>query len=136
VLGLTAFLLMLFFLAKQATVSNRHLGLLAIPVLVYMFVGPVGPMLWDRWIWSMAALALLVPAYVDPEDEDVGADTQVTGVQGRWRGHRLAAMPPLGQQLQLPGVPSSIVASGPWSSDRPGVPGATALWDGRSPRGY
>jgi O-antigen ligase len=83
VLGLTAFLLMLFFLAKQATVSSRHLGLLAIPVLVYMFVGPVVPMLWDRWIWCMAALALLVPAYLQPDDEDVGADTEIAGVQRR-----------------------------------------------------
>ena len=83
VLGLTAFLLMLFFLAKQATVSTRHLGLLALPVLVYMFVGPVVPMLWDRWIWCMAALALLVPAFLEPDDEDVGSDIDSTAVPER-----------------------------------------------------
>lgn len=74
VLGLTAYLLMLGFLAKQATVRTRHLGLLALPILVYMFVGPVIPLLWDRFIWCMAALALLVSEYVQTDDEDVGAE--------------------------------------------------------------
>lgn len=83
VLGLTAFLLILFFLAKQATVRTRHLGLLALPVLVYMFVGPVIPMLWDRWIWSMAALALLVHQYVHANDEDVGTGIERAAVPGR-----------------------------------------------------
>jgi hypothetical protein len=80
VLGLTAFMVMLVFLAKQATVSTRHLGLLAVPTLVYMFVGPVIPMLWDRWIWCMVALALLVSEYVQPGDEDVGIDAERTAV--------------------------------------------------------
>lgn len=80
VLGVTAFLLMLVFLAKQATVRTRHLGLLAVPTLVYMFVGPVVPMLWDRWIWCMVALALLVSEYVQPEDSDVGEDVTKTAV--------------------------------------------------------
>lgn len=83
VLGLIAFLLMLGFLAKQATVSTRHLGLLAVPVLVYMFVGPIVPMLWDRWIWCMAALALLVSEYVQSDDEDVGTDIDRAAVPGR-----------------------------------------------------
>jgi len=74
VLGLTAYLLMLGFLAKQATVRTRHLGLLALPTLVYMFVGPLIPLLWDRFIWCMAALALLVSEYVQPEEDDVGAE--------------------------------------------------------------
>jgi O-antigen ligase len=83
VLGLTAFVLMLAFFAKQATVTTRHLGLLAVPVLVYMFVGPIIPMLWDRWIWCMAALALLVPEYAEYDDEDVGTHIEAAAVQGR-----------------------------------------------------
>lgn len=74
ILGLVAYLLMLGFLAKQATVRTRHLGLLALPILVYMFVGPVIPLLWDRFIWCMAALALLVSEYEQADDDDVGAE--------------------------------------------------------------
>ena len=83
VLGLTAVLVMLVFLAKQATVSTRHLGLLAVPVLVYMFVGPVIPMLWDRWIWCMAALALLVSEYIESDEEDVGTEDWQSALLGR-----------------------------------------------------
>ena len=61
VLGLAFYLLVLWSTVRPVTTLTPPHSLLALPALAYVTVGFVTPVLWDRYIWTVLALALLAP---------------------------------------------------------------------------
>lgn len=62
VLGLAFYLLVLAATARQPLLLERPLRLLALPVMAYALIGPLTPLLWDRYIWCVLALPFCVAA--------------------------------------------------------------------------
>ena len=89
VIGLFFYLIVLASTVRPAAVLSPPYSLLAVPALAYVVVGFVTPLLWDRYIWTVMALALMAPrlaaaaAPVDPPDEEapVGLHRKI-GVAG------------------------------------------------------
>lgn len=61
VVGLFFYLIVLASTVRPAAVLSPPFSLLAVPALAYVVVGFVTPLLWDRYIWVVMALALLSP---------------------------------------------------------------------------
>jgi O-antigen ligase len=73
-IGLAFYLLVLWATVSPIAVLTPPYSLLALPALAYVTVGFVTPVLWDRYIWTVLALALLAPrlakAAAPADDED------------------------------------------------------------------
>ncbi|MET0447420.1 MAG: O-antigen ligase family protein [Aeromicrobium sp.] len=61
VIALVLYLLIMVSAIRQPLLLGAHLRLLALPVMGYLLVGPLTPLLWDRYIWCVIALPFLVP---------------------------------------------------------------------------
>ena len=61
VLGLAFYLLVLWSTVQPIATLTPPFSLLALPSLAYVTLGFVTPVLWDRYIWAVLALALLAP---------------------------------------------------------------------------
>jgi hypothetical protein len=61
IFGLAFYLLVLWSTVQPLTVLTPPYSLLALPALAYVTLGFVTPVLWDRYIWTLLALALLAP---------------------------------------------------------------------------
>jgi hypothetical protein len=61
VLGLSFYLLILWSTVSPLAVLTAPFNLLALPALAYVVVGFVTPLLFDRYIWTVLALAILAP---------------------------------------------------------------------------
>jgi O-antigen ligase len=61
VIGLAFYLMVLWSTVQPITVLTPPFSLLALPALGYVILGFVTPVLWDRYIWTVLALALLAP---------------------------------------------------------------------------
>jgi len=61
VIGLLFYLMTLWSTVQPITVLTPPFSLLALPALAYVLVGFVTPLIWDRYIWTVMALALLAP---------------------------------------------------------------------------
>jgi hypothetical protein len=61
VFGLAFYLLVLWSTVQPLTVLTPPYSLLALPALAYVTLGFVTPVLWDRYIWTLLALALMAP---------------------------------------------------------------------------
>lgn len=61
VIGLFFYLIVLASTVRPAAVLTPPFSLLAVPALAYVVVGFVTPLLWDRYIWVVMALALISP---------------------------------------------------------------------------
>ena len=73
VVGFFFFVMVLWSMVKPIAVLTPPFSLLAVPALAYMTVGFLTPVLWDRYIWTVLALALLAPrlaAAAGAADED------------------------------------------------------------------
>jgi hypothetical protein len=89
VIALVLYLVVLFATIRQPVVLGARYRLLALPVMGYALIGPITPLLWDRYIWCVLALPFLVPrpGPDDPDadvraDADAGADTATERVRG------------------------------------------------------
>lgn len=71
VLGLAFYLLVLGATVRQPLLLQQPLRLLALPAMAYALVGPLTPLLWDRYIWCALALPFLVAA---PDRDDSARD--------------------------------------------------------------
>ena len=75
VIGLAFYLLVFWSTVQPLTVLRPPYSLLAVPALAYVIVGFVTPVLWDRYIWVVLALALLAPRLAAAEaakpDEEI-----------------------------------------------------------------
>lgn len=60
VLALVCYLGILLATIRQPLLLGSPLHLLALPALGYVLVGPLTPLLWDRYIWCVLALPFLV----------------------------------------------------------------------------
>jgi hypothetical protein len=74
VIGLAFYLLVLWSTLQPLTVLTPPFSLLALPALSYVTLGFVTPVMWDRYIWVLMALALLAPRLAEadaaPPDEE------------------------------------------------------------------
>jgi hypothetical protein len=61
VLGLAFYLVVLWATVSPVAMISPPINLLALPALAYVTVGFVTPVMWDRYIWTVMALALLAP---------------------------------------------------------------------------
>jgi hypothetical protein len=61
VIGLAFYLLVLWSTVQPLTVLTPPYSLLALPALSYVTLGFVTSVMWDRYIWTLMALALLAP---------------------------------------------------------------------------
>ena len=77
VLGLAFYLLVLWSTVSPIVTLTPPFSLLALPSLAYVTVGFVTPVLWDRYIWAVLALALLAPRLAEAAAEDpAGLDSE------------------------------------------------------------
>jgi O-antigen ligase len=60
VLALVCYLGILFATARQPLLLGAPYSLLALPAMGYALVGPLTPLLWDRYIWCVLALPFLL----------------------------------------------------------------------------
>jgi hypothetical protein len=67
VIGLAFYLLVLWSTVQPLTVLHPPFSLLALPALSYVTLGFVTPVMWDRYIWVLMALALLAPRLAEAE---------------------------------------------------------------------
>ena len=74
VIGLGFYLLVLWSTVQPLTVLTPPFSLLALPALSYVILGFVTPVMWDRYIWVLLALAVLSPRLAEadavPADEE------------------------------------------------------------------
>ena len=61
VVGLAFYLLVHWSTVSPIVLLSTPFSLLALPALAYVILGLVTPVLWDRYIWTVLALALLAP---------------------------------------------------------------------------
>lgn len=61
VFGLVGFLIILWALVRPLFIYPEPYGLLAVPAVAYAMAGMIFPLLWDRYIWCVLALALIGP---------------------------------------------------------------------------
>ena len=61
VVGVLFFLVIVVSTIRQPLLLLGHLRLLALPAMGYAMVGPLTPLIWDRYIWCVLALPFLVP---------------------------------------------------------------------------
>jgi hypothetical protein len=61
VIGLAFYLMVLWSTVQPLTVLTPPYSLLALPALSYVTLGFVTPVMWDRYIWTLLALAILAP---------------------------------------------------------------------------
>lgn len=61
VFGLFGFLIIMWALVRPLFVFTEPYGLLAVPAVAYAMAGMIFPLLWDRYIWCVLALALIGP---------------------------------------------------------------------------
>lgn len=66
VIALTFYVIILVASARQPLLLGSHHRLLALPVMGYALMGPLTPLLWDRYIWCVLALPFLVPRPDEP----------------------------------------------------------------------
>jgi hypothetical protein len=92
VVALVFYLVVLVATIRQPLVLGSRYRLLAIPVMGYALIGPITPLLWDRYIWCVLALPFLVPR-PGPDDDAVETDASALDVEatpatatGRVRG--------------------------------------------------
>lgn len=72
IIGVLFFLIIVASTMRQPLLLKGHLRLLALPVMGYALVGPLTPLIWDRYIWCVLALPFLVRLPDrDPPDDDV-----------------------------------------------------------------
>jgi O-antigen ligase len=69
IIGLVFYLLVLFSAIRQPLVLGSGYVLLALPAMAYALIGPLTPLIWDRYIWCVLALPFLVPRSDEPDRE-------------------------------------------------------------------
>ncbi|MET0931729.1 MAG: O-antigen ligase family protein, partial [Aeromicrobium sp.] len=74
VIALVFYLLIMVSAVRQPLLLGSRHRLLALPVMGYLLMGPLTPLLWDRYIWCVLALPFLVPR----SDERGSGDHAVT----------------------------------------------------------
>lgn len=78
VLGLIAFLVMLWPAVHPLIFGSRPYGLIAYPAISYMGFGALATNLWDRFVWILIALILatrMLDEAEDKDDEELGVET-------------------------------------------------------------
>jgi hypothetical protein len=60
VVGLAFYLLILLSTVRQPLVLGSPAHLLALPAMAYVLIGPLTPLLWDRYVWCVLALPFLM----------------------------------------------------------------------------
>lgn len=75
--GLVGYLMMLWPGLRTVVVAPRPLNRIGYPVLAYLIVGLMQPLLWDRYIWCVLALAYTVTARHGDDLHDPGAEPAV-----------------------------------------------------------
>ena len=88
VIGLAFYVLVLWSTIHPIAVLTPPFSLLAVPALAYVTLGFVTPVLWDRYIWTVMALALLAPRLA----EAAAAEEDPSGIDRRERGGRCARL--------------------------------------------
>lgn len=88
VVGVLAFLLVIWATVRPILTLKPPLSLLALPALSYATVGLVTNVLWERYIWIMLGLALLAPrlAADEAEEEQQESTEAAATVLARHRG--------------------------------------------------
>lgn len=76
-IGLAFYLLVLVATVRQPLVIGARYRLLAVPALGYALMGPLTPLIWDRYIWCVLALPFLIPR-PDPSGEDEPIEAKAT----------------------------------------------------------
>lgn len=61
IFGLLGYLLVMWALVRPLFLYVEPYGLLAVPAVAYAMAGLIFPLLWDRYIWCVLALALIGP---------------------------------------------------------------------------
>ena len=74
VIGLFFYLIVLASTVQPAAMLTPPFSLLAVPALAYVVVGFVTPLLWDRYIWVVMALALLSPRLAEAAAAEADAE--------------------------------------------------------------
>jgi hypothetical protein len=74
VIGLFFYLIVLASTVRPAALLSPPFSLLAVPALAYVVVGFVTPLLWDRYIWVVMALALISPRLAEAAAAEADAE--------------------------------------------------------------
>jgi O-antigen ligase len=78
VIGLVFYLMVLWTAVQPLTFLHPPYSLVALPALAYVTLGFVTPVMWDRYIWVLLAVALVAPrlalADADPPDEEESSE--------------------------------------------------------------
>ena len=81
VIGLVFYLMVLWTTLQPLTFLHPPYALVALPALAYVTLGFVTPVMWDRYIWVLMALALLAPRLAEadaaPSDEEESPEPHV-----------------------------------------------------------
>lgn len=74
VVVLVFYLLVIASVIRQPLQLGKSSQLLALPAIAYALIGPLTPLLWDRYIWCVLALPFLLPAVKKPASADTSID--------------------------------------------------------------
>lgn len=78
---LVFYIVLLLAVVRQPFLIGSSYRLLALPAISYVLIGPLTPLLWDRYIWIVLALPFLVPlAGKTTQDPDPSEDLTIERV--------------------------------------------------------
>jgi hypothetical protein len=107
IIGLFFYLIVLASTVRPAAVLSPPFSLLAVPALAYVVVGFVTPLLWDRYIWVVMALALIAPRLAAAASAEAEADADAEEPSALHRKDVVADPPRVFRRVnELPRRPS------------------------------